>query len=234
MAKRILDILGAAFGLALFAPFFAVIAVAIKATSPGPVFFRQDRLGLNRSTFRIYKFRSMAAGREKLGCLVTAGDDGRITRLGAFMRRHKVDELPQLINVLKGEMSLVGPRPEVKEFADAFPREYDEILTVKPGITHRATLMFRNEEEILAGAPDPVALYLNEVMPLKLSAYRSRLRQNVRQDIVTILATLFPRGRGVFAYRTGRLESPGVSDIRSYQQLQTRAVAEERALEELA
>jgi len=192
MLKRILDIMGAGAGLICFAPFLAVIAIAIKLASPGPVFFRQERVGLNGRIFRIYKFRSMREDSHINGTSLTVGGDQRVTRLGAFLRRHKLDELPQLINVLTGGMSLVGPRPEVKEYVDLFPREYARVLTVRPGITHQGTLMFRNEEAILADAPDPRARYMRFVMPLKLKIYQDHLEQPLTKELKIILATVFP------------------------------------------
>jgi len=217
MLKRAIDILGAGMGLVLFSPFLIIIAIAIKLSSPGPVFFRQERLGLDGSTFRIFKFRTMTTSRCPEGCLVTASDDNRITRFGAFLRRHKLDELPQLFNVVLGDMALVGPRPEVQEFAAVFPKEYEEILTVKPGITHRATLLFRNEEEMLAGQDDPVGVYLASVMPMKLKVYRAHLEQSIFEDLKIIALTVFPSlraVRGLTGYDLGPEEiaalAPGV------------------------
>ena len=192
MLKRILDILGAGAGLICFAPFLAIIAIAIKLASPGPVFFRQERVGLNGRIFRIYKFRSMREDSHISGINLTVGGDQRVTRLGAFLRLHKLDELPQLINVLTGDMSLVGPRPEVKEYVDLFPEQYARVLTVRPGITHQGTLMFRNEEAILANAVDPRARYMRFVMPLKLKIYQDKLEQPVTEELKIILATVFP------------------------------------------
>lgn len=210
MIKHLLDIVGSGLGLVLLSPALLVIALIIKLTSPGPVFFRQERVGLHGRIFRIFKFRSMTSEPTGTGVLVTAGDDVRITPFGAFLRRHKLDELPQLINVLKGDMSLVGPRPEVEQFVKAFPAEYAEILTVKPGITHQGTLMFRNEEEILAGATDPVRMYLEDVMPRKLDIYREYLRQSVWTDLSIVMTTVFPQGAGDYVYRSGRLQAPNV------------------------
>jgi lipopolysaccharide/colanic/teichoic acid biosynthesis glycosyltransferase len=217
MPKRIFDYVGAGFGLVLCAPLFLLIALAIKLTSRGPVFFRQERAGHHGSTFLIYKFRSMSADAPRRGASVTAGDDDRITPVGSFLRRHKLDELPQLINVCKGEMSLVGPRPEVKEFVDLFPEEYAKILAVRPGITHQGTLMFRNEEEILAGAIDPRARYLRFVMPLKLRVYMDNLHQPLTEELNLILATLLP---SVWprTYPTLRLDAPAVADLREYRE----------------
>jgi lipopolysaccharide/colanic/teichoic acid biosynthesis glycosyltransferase len=237
MPKRILDTLGAGFGLIFCAPLFALIALGVKLTSRGPILFRQDRVGINGTIFRIYKFRSMLANSHLRGASVTAGDDDRITKVGAFLRRHKLDELPQLINVLMGEMSLVGPRPEVKEFVDLFPAEYSRVLTVRPGITHQGTLMFRNEEDILAGAVDPRARYLRFVMPLKLKVYLDNLEQPVVQEISLILATILP---GVWprAYPPLRLDEPAVANLREYKQYKEQRPRQlargEKAMEEMA
>ena len=231
MLKRSLDFLGAGIGLIFFFPFFAVIAVAIKLSGPGPVFFRQERAGLDGRTFRIYKFRSMRADSHLRGVSLTTGDDERVTRLGAFLRRHKLDELPQLINVLTGDMSLVGPRPEVQEFVDLFPEQYVRILKVRPGITHQGTLMFRNEEAILAGAPDPRARYLQFVMPLKLKIYQDHLEQPYTEDLKIILATLFP-SLWLKAYPTVQVEDPAVTSLPAYAQQTARLAAQHDALQE--
>ena len=237
MPKRILDYLGGGMGLILCSPVFVLIALAIKLTSPGPVFFRQERVGLNGSIFRIIKFRSMRDDSLLHGSSVTAGDDDRITLLGAFLRRHKLDELPQLINVLSGDMSMVGPRPEVKEFVDLFPAEYSVILSVRPGITHQGTLMFRNEEDILAGAVDPRARYLRFVMPLKLKVYLDNLEQPLTREISLILATVLP-GVWPSSYPPIRLDKPAVADLRqhrNYPDPRPRTLARgEKAMEEMA
>jgi len=234
MLKRSLDFVGAGIGLICFAPFLAIIAVAIKLTSPGPALFRQDRVGLDGRIFRIYKFRSMRSGAHPRGASVTAGDDDRITPLGAFLRKHKLDELPQLINVIVGNMSLVGPRPEVKEFVDLFPREYGKILTVLPGITHQGTLMFRNEEEILAGANDPRSRYLRFVMPLKLKIYQDHLVQPYTEDVKIILATLFPT-LWPNTYPALQLDEPAVANLAEFAQLKSGlATRGDKAMEEMA
>ncbi len=150
--KRIIDILLSGIGLLFLLPVFAVVALGLKMTSPGPVFFRQEPMGLHGSKFYIFKFRSMTVHNKNDGIKVTACGDSRITPFGRFLRRSKLDELPQLLNVVRGEMALVGPRPEVPEFAGLFPMEYNRILSVRPGITHPATLYFRREEERFADA----------------------------------------------------------------------------------
>ncbi|MGZ5277842.1 MAG: sugar transferase [Caldimonas sp.] len=170
MVKRALDFVAALFGLVLLAPLFAVIAAAIKLESPGPVFFRQERVGRHGRPFRIFKFRTMAAAPAGHGGpQVTAAGDSRITRVGAWLRRFKVDELAQLIDVLRGTMSLVGPRPEVPRYVEHYPPEWRErLLSVRPGITDFASVRYRDEGELLAAADDPEREYLEVVLPTKL------------------------------------------------------------------
>lgn len=190
MLKRIVDLLVSASGLVLLSPVFLLIGIVVHVTSPGPVFYRQERMGLGGRRFRIYKFRSMVRDAERFGGRLTVGGDVRITPLGRVLRRHKLDELPQLLNVLRGEMSLVGPRPEVPEYAEMFPRSYERILQVKPGITHSATLFFRNEEELLRHSRDPRALYVERVMPYKMMLYVEDMRnRSLLRDFLTILDT---------------------------------------------
>lgn len=164
--KRILDILFAAAGLVLLSPFFACIAIAVKSDSKGPVFFRQERVGKDGVPFRILKFRTMTVhegGRE-----LTVGADERITKLGAWLRKYKLDEFPQLANVVMGQMSLVGPRPEVPRYVQYYTEEEMGILAMRPGITEEASILFRNESEELGKAPDPERYYIEEIMPKKL------------------------------------------------------------------
>jgi lipopolysaccharide/colanic/teichoic acid biosynthesis glycosyltransferase len=194
MGKRFLDISAAACGLLFLSPLLAALALAIRLTSPGPALFAQERLGLGGRTFRMYKFRSMVVDADRRGARVTAGGDPRITPLGRLLRYTKLDELPQLWNVLKGEMSLVGPRPEVPEFAAMFPEQYARILDVRPGITHRATLAFRSEERILSDAQvaAPREFYIDRVMPRKLAMYEDCLQDPLLRDVWTILETVSP------------------------------------------
>lgn len=167
MAKRLFDLVFSTFGLVLLSPLLLAIAVWIKLDSPGPVFFRQERVGRYGVPFRIHKFRTMVHGGQ--GALITVGADRRITRAGAFLRRAKLDELPQLFDVLKGDMSLVGPRPEVPRYVALYPVSLrDKVLSVRPGITDVASLEYRNESERLAQAADPEREYVNVVMPAKL------------------------------------------------------------------
>lgn len=169
MLKRLLDVLVAVSALLLLSPVFLVVALWIVLDSPGPVFFRQERVGLRGRTFRILKFRTMAQQQPAGGLQITSSQDARITRAGAFLRRSKLDELPQLIDVLRGTMSLVGPRPEVPRYVAEYPAEQRErLLSVRPGITDFASLRFRNEGDLLAQADDPERVYLEVILPEKL------------------------------------------------------------------
>jgi len=169
MAKRLFDIICSGLGLLMLAPVLLALAAWIKLDSPGPVFFRQERVGRFGVLFRIHKFRTMSHAPASQGPLITVGADARITRAGAFLRRHKLDELPQLIDVLEGEMSLVGPRPEVPRYVAMYPPGLrDKVLSVRPGITDPASLQFRDESGLLARAADPEREYVEVVMPAKL------------------------------------------------------------------
>jgi len=189
--KRLFDFAAAGLGLALLSPLLASIALLIKTTSRGPVFFRQDRVGRGGRLFRIFKFRTMVNGRPGNGRNVTVSRDRRITGVGRFLRRSKIDELPQLFNVLCGEMSIVGPRPEVPEYVDLFWREYEPILRIRPGITHRASILYRDEEKLLNVSDDPERFYVEEVMPRKLALYTQDLdRESLGRDVRTIFDTI--------------------------------------------
>ena len=169
MAKRLFDLFAASLALLLLTPGLALIAVAIKLDSPGPVFFRQQRVGRRGVPFRIHKFRTMRADAEEGGPQITVGADPRITRAGHFLRRTKLDELPQLIDVIAGTMSLVGPRPEVPRYVAMYPDDVrSKVLSVRPGITDPASIAYRDESALLAAAADPERLYVDEVMPAKL------------------------------------------------------------------
>lgn len=169
MLKRLVDVLAAAAGLLLLAPLFALIAVAIKLESPGPVFFRQERVGRHGRPFRIFKFRTMTVAPPSGGVPLTVAGDRRITRVGALLRRSKLDELAQLIDVLRGTMSLVGPRPEVPRYVAHYPAEWRErLLSVRPGITDFASVRYRDENELLAQADDPEREYIDVILPTKL------------------------------------------------------------------
>ena len=168
--KRVFDIIASGIGLLLLSPLFLVLAIWIKLDSEGPVFYRQVRVGKNNKDFRIFKFRSMRVNSDK-GSLVTIGEDPRITRSGRFIRKMKLDELPQLINVLIGDMSLVGPRPEVRHYVDYWTPQQMTVLCVRPGITDPASIKFRNENELMGKTDDPERFYIETVMQEKLEMY---------------------------------------------------------------
>ena len=190
--KRILDVVGSALGLLLLLPVLAVVAVIIKLDSPGPIFFRQERVGWGGRTFRIFKFRSMAVGAARAGTALTVRADTRITRAGMLLRRSKLDELPQLINVLAGDMSIVGPRPEVPEFMKFYtPDQRAIILSMRPGITDYAAILFRDESSLLDRERDPIDVYRREIMPAKFAYYERYSREiGVLNDLRIILATI--------------------------------------------
>ena len=192
MAKRVFDLLGAAVALVLLAPLLAAIALWIKLDSPGPVLFRQQRVGRHGRPFAIRKFRTMVADAPRRGPQLTIGDDPRITRAGAFLRRAKLDELPQLIDVLAGHMSLVGPRPEVPAYVAQYPAELrDKVLAVRPGITDPVSLEFADESELLARAADPEREYVEVLLPKKLRAAAEYAEHaNLATDLRVIGGTL--------------------------------------------
>ena len=168
MLIRLLDIVLSLLGLIFLLPIFVILAVWIKFDSQGSIFFRQIRVGKDGKDFRIYKFRTMIVNAEKMGIITIGERDPRITNSGYFLRKYKLDELPQLINVLKGEMSFVGPRPEVRKYVKMYNQEQLKILTVKPGITDYASIEYINEDEILGKSLDPERTYIEEIMPQKI------------------------------------------------------------------
>jgi lipopolysaccharide/colanic/teichoic acid biosynthesis glycosyltransferase len=188
--KRATDIAGSALGLVLLTPVFAVVAIAIKLDSPGPVFFRQERVGLDGRPFRIFKFRSMRV--RAAGSALTVRADPRVTRIGAFLRRTKLDELPQLFNVLAGHMALVGPRPEVAEFMQFYsPRQRAIMESMRPGMTDYAAILFRDENSLLDPHSDPVEVYRRQIMPIKFSHYERYSREiGFFTDLRLIIATI--------------------------------------------
>lgn len=198
MSKRLFDIAGALAGLLLLAPLFLLIAVVIKLDSPGPVFFRQVRVGHNGRHFRIFKFRTMRSDAPGRGPQITVGQDARITRVGAFLRRWKLDELAQLIDVLRGTMSLVGPRPEVPRYVEHYSEERrGHVLSVRPGITDFASLRFRDEGEVLARASNPEREYVDVILPEKLQfaanyVDHSSLSTDLRALGLTLRTVLLP------------------------------------------
>jgi lipopolysaccharide/colanic/teichoic acid biosynthesis glycosyltransferase len=165
---RILDFLFSFLGLILLSPFFLLIAFFIKISSSGAVLYKQSRIGLKGVEFSVYKFRTMRLNSDKLGLITVGGRDPRVTSVGYYLRKYKLDELPQLINVLTGDMSLVGPRPEVKKYVDLYNHEQSKVLTIRPGITDWASIYYRDENVILGQSADPEKDYIEKVMPDKL------------------------------------------------------------------
>ncbi|MEK8079569.1 sugar transferase [Pseudomonas sp. XK-1] len=191
MSKRVFDLFGSGIGLIFLFPAFLLIMLWIKLDSPGPIFFRQVRVGRFGEPFRIHKFRTMRVDAEQSGRL-TVGVDSRITRSGLFLRKYKLDELPQLIDVLIGRMSLVGPRPEVQEFIDYYPSAVrDKVLSVRPGITDWASIEMVDENQLLAGYDDPRQAYIDIVLPIKQRFYLAYVdQQGFITDIKIILSTI--------------------------------------------
>lgn len=191
MIKRIIDIIFTFGMIPILLPLYLMIAVTIKVDSKGPVFYRGIRTGLNGQSFRIFKFRTMVVDAEKLGPSSTSDNDQRITNSGKFLRKFKLDELPQLINVLIGDMSLVGPRPEVKKFTDMYTEEEKKILTVRPGITDWASIWNPDEGALLAGSTDPDRDYLEKIRPEKIRLQLKYVRElSFWTDLKIILITL--------------------------------------------
>lgn len=192
MWKRLFDLAASGVGLLLLSPVFLLIALLIKVDSSGPVFFRQERVGRYGKTFKIHKFRTMMVNAEAYGMQITVGTDSRVTKVGRFLRRYKLDELPQLIDVFYGEMSIVGPRPEVPRYVMHYPDNIrDIVLSVKPGITDRASIEFRNESELLEKSGNPQETYVNEIIPIKLGYYQEYVRNRTFfGDILIIADTL--------------------------------------------
>lgn len=192
MIKRAFDFTAALIGLLLLSPIFLLVAAIIKLTSRGPVFFRQTRMGKDFRPFEIYKFRSMVVDAPKLGGQITAGRDPRITGIGHFIRKTKLDELPQLINVLNGDMSLVGPRPEVPRYVELFADDYRQVLSVRPGITDLASVKYRDESEILGAAADPDRAYIEQVLPDKIALAKEYIAHaSFTYDVGLIFRTLW-------------------------------------------
>ncbi|MEX0642667.1 MAG: sugar transferase [Pirellulales bacterium] len=194
--KRALDIACAMVGLAVLAPLMAAIAIAIKMGDAGPVFFSQGRVGRFGRPFRMHKFRTMVVNAEQIGHPLTVRDDPRITDAGCWLRRTKLDELPQLWNVLKGEMSLVGPRPEMPAYLDQMRRQAPLVLSVRPGITGPASIKYRREEQLLAAQMDPYAFYDRALLPDKLRINEEYVKSHsILVDVNYLWTTLFPRGQ---------------------------------------
>jgi len=190
--KRIFDFIASLIGLILLSPFLVIIGVLVKISDKGPVFYRSKRVGQNFKPFYLLKFRTMVVNAEELGPSVTKGGDQRITKIGKFLRKTKLDELPQLWNVIKGELSLVGPRPEVEKYISFYKDDYKEILKIRPGITDYAAIKFRNEEEILAKFEDLEKAYIENVLPEKIKLYKTYLNEiGFLTDLKIIFKTLW-------------------------------------------
>jgi lipopolysaccharide/colanic/teichoic acid biosynthesis glycosyltransferase len=191
-SERIFDVVLSIVGLAVISPIFLLAAWAISRDSSGPVFFRQVRIGKEGKPFRIYKFRTMVSDAEQKGMLITVGQDNRVTRIGKVLRKYKIDELPQLINVILGDMSLVGPRPEVPRYVAKWPADVrDEILSARPGITDFASIEFKDENALLEGAKDPEKVYVEQILPMKIAYYLKYVRErSLWLDVKLIFRTL--------------------------------------------
>jgi lipopolysaccharide/colanic/teichoic acid biosynthesis glycosyltransferase len=190
MIKRLFDLMITLPMLLLVSPFFLIIALLIKIGSNGPVFYMQVRVGLNNRDFKIFKFRTMHINADKAGLLTVGGRDPRVTPIGYFLRKYKLDELPQLLNVLFGSMSLVGPRPEVRKYVDLYNEEQQKVLSVKPGITDYASIEYSEENDLLAKSNNPEGTYINEIMPAKLRLNQKYIAEkNLMTDIKIIWLT---------------------------------------------
>jgi len=190
--KRIFDFIASLIGLILLSPFLVIIGVLVKISDKGPIFYRSKRVGQNFKPFYLLKFRTMVVNAEELGPSVTKGGDQRITKIGKFLRKYKLDELPQLWNVVKGELSLVGPRPEVEKYISFYKDDYKEILKIRPGITDYAAIKFKNEEEILAKFEDVEKAYIENVLPAKIKLYKTYLNEiGFLTDLKIIFKTLW-------------------------------------------
>ena len=190
MAKRIFDCLFSSIGLIIISPIFILLSLLIALDSQGGIFYKQVRIGKNMRPFKLFKFRTMYANSDKKGLLTVGDNDNRITRVGYYLRKYKLDELPQLINVLIGDMSFVGPRPEVEKYVKLYNNEQQKVLSVKPGITDWASIRYVNESELLARSSEPEKTYINEIMPAKLAINLEYVKQNnLLIDIKIILHT---------------------------------------------
>ncbi len=191
MMKRGFDLTTSAIGLLLLWPVLLIAAVLVKLTSRGPAFFRQQRMGRHFQPFDILKFRTMVVDADKRGAQITAGRDPRITTVGHFLRKTKIDELPQLINVFKGDMSFVGPRPEVPRYVEMFRDDYAELLTVRPGITDIASLKYRHESDLLGQSENPENTYIREILPDKIALAKEYIRRSsILFDLQLIFKTV--------------------------------------------
>ena len=189
--KRKIDIVLSLVGLIVLSPLFIIIIILIKTTSKGPIFYTQERYGKDFKLFKIIKFRSMVTNADKKGLLITKENDPRVTKFGRFLRKTKCDELPQLINTLKGNMSFIGPRPEVKKYVMIYRDDYKKILSISPGITDNASLQYINEEKLLNEEEDSEALYINTILPKKISLYKEYISDiSIKKDFIILLKTI--------------------------------------------
>ena len=188
---RLFDILFSALGLIILSPLFAVLYILIRTESKGGAFYVQERIGKDVKPFGLYKFRTMRTGSESEGLLTIGEHDNRITRIGYFLRKTKIDELPQLMNVLKGNMSLVGPRPEVRKYVDLYTEEQLKVLSVRPGITDYASIEYVNENELLSKADDPDRVYIEEIMPNKIKLNMKYLEHYTISEYFRIIFLTF-------------------------------------------
>ena len=188
---RFFDIIFSAVGLLLLSPFFLIIYILIRCESKGGGFYCQQRVGKDGRMFGLYKFRSMRTGSDKKGLITVGGHDSRITRMGYFIRKYKIDELPQLWNVLKGDMGLVGPRPEVKKYVDLYTEEQRRVLSVRPGITDYASIEYVDENEILGKADNPDRVYVEEIMPAKIKLNMRYIENRSLKEYFKIIGLTF-------------------------------------------
>ena len=193
MIKRTFDIIVSFLGLVVLTPLLLLLALVIKLDSPGPIFFRQERIGRGFRPFFIFKFRTMVQNLSDQGRLITVGDDPRVTRVGRLLRKSKFDELPQLINVLKGDMSLVGPRPEVRRYVELFRKDYEQILKVRPGITDLASLKYHDEASVLERFENPEAEYCNRILPDKISLSKEYVNKSSFLYDLALIVKTFPK-----------------------------------------
>lgn len=190
--KRTFDIVSCTLAVLLLFPFGLLIALCIVCGSKGGVFYRQVRVGKDGKDFKLLKFRTMRPNADRQGLLITVGNDQRITRIGKFLRKYKIDELPQLLNIIKGDMSVVGPRPEVRRYVELYDERQRRVLTVRPGLTDYASLKYISESELLAKSNDPEKTYIEEIMPAKLELNLQYIdNQSLKEDFKLIFQTLF-------------------------------------------
>ena len=189
--KRLFDILFSLLVLTIGLPFALIIALLIVLDSKGSVLYRQSRVGRNNVDFQLYKFRTMCTGADKGSLITVGGDDARITKVGRFLRKYKIDEFPQFLNILKGEMSIVGPRPEVRKYVDMYTPEQMRVLSVRPGLTDYASIRYVNENELLATSPDPEKTYIEDIMPDKLKLNLKYIdEQSVGTELKIMMQTI--------------------------------------------